>query len=259
MIRRTSLSLLALLLSSQSLAGCIGRWESPSDPPIPSPPIFREPDPDGPATFGFTLSRGCSPFVNGQCPAERPLMVGVREQVSFSIPSGWSNEEPTVSTSDATVVAVDPVRRLSADGGRFTGTFDVRAGNAGRATVTILGASGRAWQYVLRVEEAAGMDLVEDEGTSQFDREDGRLRLRVGQRVSMNGYPVSRDVERLYANDQVIWSVPSARVVNLSWSFMQGARVADDHVYVEGVAPGTDAITVRAGVVERTVLVDVTR
>jgi len=38
---------------------------------------------------------------------------------------------------------------------------------------------------------------------------------------------------------------------------MRGERVADDHVYVEGLAPGTEVITVRAGVVERTIIVDV--
>lgn len=254
---RTTLSILALLASANAVSGCYWRWDSPSEPD--APPTIRVPDPDLDATLGFTLSRGCSPFAYGECPSTRPLMAGVRERASFVIPLDGPAADPTVTSSDPTVVSVDPVQRVSARGSRYQGTFDLRAGTAGSATITIQRGDGQAWQYVLRVEDAAGMDLVEDEGGAYFDREDGRLRLRVGERASMNGYPVSRDVERLYANDVVIWTVPDTSHVRLSWSFMSGPRVADDHVYVEGVAPGTDAITVRAGVVERTVLVDVVR
>lgn len=258
MTLRTTFSILALLASSSALTGCYWRWDRPSEPDAPSPPIYR-PDPDVEPSLGFTLSRGCSPFARGQCPPTRPLMAGVRERASFVVPLDGSTEDPSVSSSDPTVVSVDPVQRVGRSGGRYEGTFDLRAGTAGSATVTIQWPDGQAWQYVLRVEDAAGMDIVEDEGNSYFDREDGRLRLRVGERASLNGYPVSRDVERLYANDVVIWTVPDTSHARLSWSFMSGPRVADDHVYVEGVAPGTDVITVRAGVVERTVLVDVTR
>lgn len=257
MTLRACFSIFALLLSSNALTGCFIRW-SDTPEPVPAPPIYRD-DPDAEPTFGFTMSRGCSPFERAQCPPTRPLMAGVRERASFTIHLDGPAADPTVSSSDTAVIAVDPVQRVGASDGSYQGLFEVRAGVAGSATVTIQRADGQAWQYVLRVEEAAGMDLVEDEGTAQFDRADGRLRLRVGDRVSMNGYPVSRDVEALYANDQVTWSVPNTEHVVLSWSFMRGPRVTDDHVYVEGVAPGTDVITVRAGVVERTVIVDVTR
>lgn len=254
-----TLALLSTLAISQCLPGCFWGWGRGDEPaPVPSPPIYTDPD-DAPATFSFTRSRGCSPFSDGTCPNTRPLMVGVHEMVLFSVP-GAAYGLPTVTVEGSAAITLGAVSRLTSEGSGFRGTFDVTAGDrAGSATVTITVPDGRAWQYVLQVAAPAGMSLVEDEGSGHLDAVQGTLRLRVGEQVSLTGVPVSADVERLYANDVVVWTVPSTRVVNLSWSFMSGARVADDHIYVQGRGVGADEITVRAGVVERTIQVTVTR
>lgn len=252
-----SLALLGALATTLSLQGCYWVWGD-SDSPTPSPPLYLDPD-DAPATLEFTLSRGCAGFASGPCPSTRPLMAGVRENASFSVPGNAYGPSPSVRVDDPAVLTVGALTRLSEEGRPYRGTFEVIAGSApGSTTVTIANADGRSWQYVLRVEAAAGMDIVEDEGSGHLDRVQGTLRLRVGEQVSLTGVPVSAEVERLYANDVVIWTVPNTRVVNLSRSFMSGPRVADDHVYVQGRAAGTEEITVRAGVVERSIQVTVT-
>ncbi len=244
-------SSLALFAASQSLTGCFFMF--PSDPPEvqPLPPVQQS------ARLHFTASRGCAPLTDA-CATDRPLLTGVREQVEITLPSDYTGVDPTVTASDPAVVEVGPLRRASAQGDAYIGTFDVRAGRqAGSTTLTVTGIDGASTTVTLRVEEAAGMDLVEDEGTAHYDRSRDHITLRVGERVSMNGYPVNRRGEQLYANDGVIWTVPSTAHVRLSWNFMIGARVADDHVYVEALSPGTEVITVRAGVVERTIVVEV--
>jgi hypothetical protein len=247
-------SALGLVVASQSLTGCFFLWDRdyPDDPPPLVPPR------DESVSFRFVSSRGCGPFSGDACTPVRPLMVGVRERVQVDIPSNPSDADPTVTSSDPSVVEVGAMQRVSAQGGGYVGAFDVRAGErAGSAEVTITQADGQSSTVRIRVDEAAGMDLVEDEGTSRYDRARDHITLRVGERVSMNGYPVNLNGERLLANDGVIWTVPSDARVDLTWSFMSGARVADDHVYVEGRSRGTEVLTVRAGVVERTVVVEV--
>ncbi len=245
-------SSLGLFVASQLLTGCFPFPFDDHDDPIPLVPPREES-----ATFRFTASRGCGPF-GDTCGADRPLLAGVREQVAVSLSYNPSGLEPTVTSSDPSVIDVGPVRRTSSGGVDFQGLFDVRAGDhAGTATLTVTQGDGRTSTLELRVDAAAGMDIVEDEGTSHYDRSRGRVSLRVGERISLNGEPVNLDAVRLLSNDGVVWTVPDTRRINLSWSFMSGPRVADDHVYVEAVAPGTEVLTVRAGVVERTLIVDV--
>lgn len=248
-------SALSLVVASQSLAGCFFTWERDVDP-VPLP--YLVPPTDEGASFRFTASRGCGAFSGDTCAPERPLMAGVREQLEVTIPGDDPGAEPTVRSSDPSVVQVGSIQRTSARGGGYVGTFDVRAGEgAGRAEITVTRIDGVTSTVTIRVDEAAGMDLVEDEGTTRYDRATDRISLSVGERISMNGYPVNRDGERLYANDGVVWSLASDARVNLSWGVMSGPRVADDHVYVEGRSRGTEVLTVRAGVVERTIIVDV--
>ncbi|MDB4931645.1 MAG: hypothetical protein JWM10_4129 [Myxococcaceae bacterium] len=247
-------SAFGLVVASQSLAGCFFLWDHDGgDVAIPLVPPADEA-----ATFNFTASRGCGPFDRERCTPSRPLLAGVREVMQFELPGATDEVPTTVSSSDPSVVTVGPTVSGSTGGGRYNGSFDVRAGErAGTARVTVSRADGVETTVTVRVDEAAGMDLVEDEGTAHYDRRADRIALRVGERVSMNGYPVNVQGERLYANDGVVWTVPSAGRVSLSWSVMTGERVADDHVYVTAVAPGTEVLTVRAGVVERTLIVDV--
>lgn len=246
-------SAFGLLVASQSLTGCLFLWDRrdyPDDPPPLVPPREEV------ASFRFTASRGCGPITN--CATSRPLMAGVRESLEVTMSDDYSGAQPTVTSSDPSVVSVSVIQTLSAQGGTYRGVFDVVAGErAGSAEITVTQSSGQSSTVSVRVDEAAGMDLVEDEGTRHYDRSSDRIALRVGERASMNGYPVNRDGVRLYGNNGVVWSVPSNATVGLSWGFMQGERVADDHVYVEGRAPGTEVVTVRAGVVERTIIVEV--
>lgn len=246
-------SSLGLVIASQLYAGCIFPFPlDDHDDPIPLVPPQEEV-----TSFRFTASRGCDPFSDA-CSSDRLLLAGVREQMLVSLSNNWSGADPTVTSSDPSVIDVGPVRRNYADNGRYVGTFDVRAGDhAGSAAVTVTQGDGRTSTVILNVDEAAGMDIVEDEGTSHYDRSQGHISLRVGERISINGEPVNRNAVRLLSNDGVVWTVPDTRQVNLSWSYMAGPRVADDHVYVEAVAPGTEVLTVRAGVVERTLIIDV--
>jgi hypothetical protein len=250
-------TVVALTLAANALAGCYVTWGDDTPRAVPVPVPFGLDD-DAPPRFTFTLSRGCSALQQSACGTDRPLMAGVRERVVVSIPGSAFGPEPVVRVSDPGVLTVGELQRLSSSGERYQAAFDLRGVAAGVATLTVTGSDGRDFAFTVRVDEPAGMDIVEDEGTSQFDRDESRLRVRVGQRISLTGYPVNLNVERLYANDGVSWTVPTAERVNLSWSFMSGPRVVDDHVYLTGVAPGREVVTVRAGVVERTVIVDVT-
>jgi hypothetical protein len=243
-----------VVIASQTLAGCFFLWDRDEPTPLP----YLVPPEQEAATFRFTASRGCAALLGGGCTPERPLLAGVRESVRVDLLRNPGGGDPTVSSSDPSVVSVGAVRGRSTDGGGYVGSFEVRAGaRGGAAELTVTQADGATAAVTIRVAEAAGMDLVEDEGTARYDRAEGSIALRVGERVSMNAYPVSIDGERLYANDGVTWSVPSPQRVNLSWSTMSGPRVDDDHVYVEGRAPGVEVLTVRAGVVERTLIVEV--
>ncbi len=246
-------SALGLLVASQSLTGCFFLFDRHGydDPP----PSLVPPREEG-SSFRFIASRGCGP--SSQCSADRPLMAGVHESLVVSMPDDYSGAAPTVTSSDPSVVSVRGIQTLSAQGGTYAGAIDLLAGErAGSAEITVTQSRGQSATVVVRVDVAAGMDLVEDEGNGHYDRSSDHISLRVGERVSMNGYPVTLAGERLYANDGVVWTVPDAGSVRLSWGVMQGERVADDHVYVEGRAPGTEVVTVRAGVVERTIVVDV--
>ncbi|MEZ4394782.1 MAG: hypothetical protein R3A48_27215 [Polyangiales bacterium] len=253
---RTRLTALGLLSALASTTGCYVEW---GDDPPPRPLVPPTPDTDAPATFTFSLSRGCASVLNtSACGPDRPLMVGVREAIRFSVPYAGDSETPTVTSSDPETLAVRSVTVTSSSRGRLSGVAEVRGLRVGASTVTILSDDGRAWSYDIRVDEAAGMILEGDEGNPRFDEVEGRLNLRVGERVSLTGYPVNLNVERLYANDGVTWTAPDTRVVNLSWQLMSGARVVDDHAFIEGRAPGTVVLNVRAGVVERIVTVEVT-
>jgi hypothetical protein len=256
---RTMLSALGLLTAVHGTAGCYVEWGRDGDrrtvPPTPSPLV---PDDDAPATFTFSLSRGCAAVLNtSACGPDRPLMVGVREMIRFSIPGNAFGPTPSVTASDPEVLGVNAVTRTSDTGESFQGTVEVRGLRVGASELVIQGGDGRSWRYAIRVDEAAGMILEGDEGNPRFDAVEGRLQLRVGEQVSLTGYPVNLNVERLYANDGVTWTAPDTRTVNLSWQFMSGARVVDDHVYIQGRAAGTVTLQVRAGVVERSVVVEV--
>jgi hypothetical protein len=247
-------SALALVVASQSLTGCFFFWDRSEPAPVAplAPPTEENP------SFQFLSSRGCGPLLGNQCPLTRPLMAGVNEQVMVYLPHAAAGRVPAVTSSDAAIVTVEPIAPTSASGADFLGSFRVRAGSRpGSAVLTVSDADGVETTTTVRVDEAAGMDLVEDEGTARYDRGSDRITLRVGERVSMNGYPVNREGVRLYANDGVVWTVASAERVSLSWSVMSGERVADDHVYVTARAPGTEVVTVRAGVVERSLTVEV--
>lgn len=255
---RALVSSLGLLATLHGATGCYVEWGPDPDPP-PSIRVPPTPDLDGPATFTFSLSRGCAAILDrSTCGPDRPLMVGVRESIRFTVPSSFTGETPTVTSSDPETLGVQGVTRVSSANGRLSGTIDVRGLRVGASTLTIENDNGQSWSYEIRVDEPAGMILEGDEGNPRFDPIEGVLRLRVGEQVSLTGYPVNLNVERLYANDGVIWTAPDTRTVNLSWQFMSGARVVDDHVYIQGRAAGTVVLHVRAGVVERSVTVEVT-
>ncbi len=109
--------------------------------------------------------------------SDRPL-AGVREQMAVSLSYNPSGLEPTVTSSDPAVIDVGPVRRTSSSSYDFQGLFEVHAGDhAGSATITVTQGDGRTSTLLLTVDDAAGMEIVEDEGTSRyFDRSLGASR-----------------------------------------------------------------------------------
>lgn len=254
---RSIVSLLGFV-ALQNTAGCYVEWgREPTPIPAP-PPSFPDDVDDAPPTFTFSRSRGCASVLNRTvCGVDRPLMVGVQEAIRLTIPGNERGPDPEITSSDPETLELSSVTRVSGQGERYSGVIAVRGLRTGASTLSVRGNDGRQWTFDIRVDEAVGMFIEGDEGNPRFDDTEGLLRLRVGERVSLTGYPVNLNVERLYANDGVVWTAPHTRVVNLSWQSMSGARVVDDHVYIEGRAEGTVTLQVRAGVVERTVRVEV--
>ena len=256
---RTMLAALGFLTAVNGTTGCYVEWGRDGDRrTVPPTPLPITPGDFDPPTFSFSQSRGCAGAAStSACGFDRPLMVGVREVIRFSIPGNAFSPAPEVTASDPEVLNVTSVERSSERGEGFVGTIAVRALRVGASEIRVRDASGTTWGYPIRVDEPAGMILAGDEGNPRFDAQEGRLQLRVGEQVSLTGHPVNLNVERLYANDGVTWTAPDTRTVNLSWQFMSGERVVDDHVYIQGRAPGRVTLQVRAGVVERTVVVEV--
>jgi len=255
---RTMLSALGFLTAVNGTSGCYVEWGRDDRRLVPPTPSPITPGDFEPPSFTFTRSRGCAgAFNTSACGFDRPLMVGVREVIRFSIPGNAFSAAPEVTASDPEALAITAVERTSERGEGFQGTISVQALRVGASVIQVRDASGTTWGFPIRVDEAAGMILEGDEGNPRFDAVEGRLQLRVGEQVSLTGYPVNLNVERLYANDGVTWTAPDTRTVNLSWQFMSGARVVDDHVYIQGRAPGQVTLQVRAGVVERSVVVEV--
>jgi hypothetical protein len=256
---RTMLSALGLLTAINGTAGCYVEWGRDGDrrtvPPTPSPITPGDLDPP---TFTFTQSQGCTDAANASaCGFDRPMMVGVREVIRFSIPNNAFSPAPEVTASDPEVLAITSVERSSELGEGFQGTLAVRALRVGAAELRVRDANGTTWGYPIRVDEPAGMTLQGRAGDPRFDGVEGRLRLRVGERVSLSGHPVNLNVERLYAHEGVTWTAPDTDTVSLSWQATTGARVLSDQVSLQGRAPGAVTLQVRAGVVERTVVVEV--
>lgn len=137
-------------------------------------------------------------------------MAGVRESLEVTMADDFSGAAPTVTTSDASAVLGqrDPDAVRAGPGPTAGSSRCAPASGAGSAEITVTQSSGQSATVVVRVDEAAGMDLVEDEGTARYDRSRDHIALRVGDRVSMNGQPVNRAGECLYANDGVVWTVP---------------------------------------------------
>lgn len=251
---------LALLGLSHAMAGCSFGTHEGGDVVRPATPRGpQEPDVPGASSFGFVMSRGCAPFMADACPLDRPLMTGVTEAVRFRVAGVARDDAAAATSSDPAVLRID----TSDIAGTLTGTtyeglFLVRAVAPGRATLTVTRDGVTLGTAVVRVDDAADLTVVvEEDGTPATARPADRLVVRSGARLSLDGRPFNLAGERLYGNDVVVWTVPDTRHVNLTWASNSGPRIADDHVYVEGHAPGVETLRVRAGRITRAIEVEV--
>lgn len=251
---------LALLGLSHVTTGCSFGTHEGGDIVRPATPRGpQEPDVPGASSFGFVMSRGCAPSAAGTCPLDRPLMTGVTEMVRFTVAGVSRDDDAAATSSDPAVLRIEGagfVGTLSGD--TYEGLFLVRAVAPGRATLTVTRDGVVLGTAVVRVDDAADLAIVvEEDGTPATARPADRLVVRTGARLSLDGRPVNLAGERLYANDVVVWTVPDTQHVNLTWSHYSGPRIADDHVYVEGRAPGVETLSVNAGRVARAIEVEV--
>ncbi len=251
---------LVLLGLSHAMTGCsFGPHEGSGVVQRPAQRIPREPDAPGASTFNFALSRGCALLTGDTCPLDRPLMTGVTELVRVTVADVERDDDATATSSDPAVVSVANAEFAgSLTGTTFEGFFLVRAVAPGRAVLTVTRDGVTLGTAAVRVDDAANIAIVvEEDGTPATARPADRLVVRMGGQLSLDGRPVNLAGERLYANDVVVWTVPDTHHVNLTWSRFSGSRIDDDHVYVEGRAPGVETISVRAGRSTRTIEVEV--
>ena len=250
---------LALLGLSLAMAGCSFGPPEGGDIVRPAAPrVPLEPDVPGATSFQFAMSRGCAPAAADTCPLDRPLMTGVTEMVRFTVAGVRRDDAATATSSDPAVLRVEPGAAGTLSGTTYEGLFVVRAVSPGRATLTVARDGVTLGAAVVRVDDAADLTVVvEEDGSPATARPADRLVVRTGARLSLDGRPVNLAGERLYANDVVVWTVPDTRHVNLTWSRHSGPRIDDDHVYVEGRAPGVETLSVRAGPVTRAIEVEV--
>ncbi len=250
-----------LLLLSHSLGGCLG--DDSGSAPVVRPgitdPATAAPDEPTGASFHFGMSRGCNPFEGDACPVDHPLMTGVDEFVRFDVAGVHRNDDAIATSSDPRVVGVVHADVSGAlEGSTYRGLFAVHALAPGSATITLTRAGVTLGAFVLRVATPARLVVVrEPTGNPSPTEAVDQVALRTGESWSMNGVPYDANGEPLYANNGVEWTVPDTTHVNLNWARQSGARIVDDHVYVEGRAPGSVALTARAGSVTRTLDVQV--
>lgn len=256
MSRHHVIRALAFILVSRSLAGCLGEssGSAPIDRRPTTDPSTAAPDAPTGAAFHFGLSRGCSPFDGDACPVDHPLMAGVDEFVRFDIAGVQRDDDATVTSSNPLVVRVTAAEVSGVlEGTTYRGVVVVHAGSPGSATLTLRRSGVTLGTVDLRVASPARLVVVhEPTGNPSPTNPVEQVALRVGEQWSMNGVPYDAHGEPLYANNGVEWTVPDTTHVNLTWTRQSGARVLDDHVYVEGHAPGTVQLTARAGSVART-------
>lgn len=253
------LPMFALLGLSLAMAGCSFGPREDGDVVRPATPrVPLEPDVPGATSFQFAMSRGCAPATADTCPLDRPLMTGVTEMLRFAVAGVVRDDAATATSSDPAVLRVEPGAAGTLSGTTYEGLFVVRALAPGRATLTVTRDGVTLGAAVVRVDDAADLTVVvEEDGTPATARPTERLVVRTGARLSLDGRPVNLAGERLYANDVVVWTVPDTRHVNLTWSRHSGPRIDDDHVYVEGRAPGVETLSVRAGRITRAIEVEV--
>lgn len=237
---------LIALLSLGSVTGCfIGSGDAASD--------------SGAVEYGFTLSRGCANLFGPACPASTPLMTGIAESLRVRVPR---SRDPQ---ANLTVVSVTPDVLQVDDASHTVGSaqVDYQASihtlRAGEATIVVQQPNGTVVDRVrVTVRDPTGMSVVNEEPTQSTLSADGAmLTVRVGQQASITGRVTAQGVS-LLANDGVVWTVDDVAVAELSFGLTQGARIADDHVYVLPHRAGVSRLTATAGSQQRTITLTVT-
>jgi hypothetical protein len=208
----------------------------------------------GNATFAYRSSRGCAGIFDDGCPVSGSLLTGVTEtlEVKVSASDDPNSDLTLVSTAPGVVTVVSSGGPIN-DSSPHTYQWRVNAAAPGTASLELRRRDGSVLDRVfVRAEDATAIDIVNEDtrqGTLSADAQ--RLTVRMGAQGSITGFARNARGQRLHGNDAVVWEVAGRAVVELQFGFMQGARVADDHVFVLPRAPGVTRATVRAGSARR--------
>lgn len=206
------------------------------------------------ATFAYRSSRGCAQVLGPGCPVTGALLVGVHEVLEVKVSTGDDPRGDLALVSESPgVMTVGALGTPSTGSGQRTYQFRLNALSRGAAVLTLRrGDGGVVDRVTVRAEEAATLEIVNEDATQGTLSPDGtRLTVHIGNVGSITGYARDANGQRLHGNDAIQWELDNRNYAELSFGFVTGARVDDDHVYVNARAPGLAHATVRAGGVRR--------
>lgn len=210
----------------------------------------------GAATFSLRSSYGCASVLDTGCAITRPLMPDIRETVRVELRASGSDDVTLASTAPAVFTVASATRTLT-PGRVYMGDLTTVA--PGRGFLEVRRGGAAVDRVEVRVAAVATLGLLETDGTRALSTDGTRLALTVRQPVSLVGQPRDAAGTDLFANNGVVWTVPSGGPVRLSWGLERDVtRLQVDRAYVEGIAAGTTTVTVTAGGVTRTLEATVT-
>ncbi len=203
--------------------------------------------------FTVVQSAGCAGLLSTGCAIDRPLLAGVDERVRVRRGTGASSlpTNLTFTSSNLNIITLgspEPPVTTDSEPSYFV---PVHAAGVGTAYLEARASNGAIYDRVqVRVASAATIDFTNNAGMALPAM--ATVNLRVGERVDVIGTGRDAQGNPLFSNNVVVWTVPDTSTVRLSWGTMpKGARIADDRVYLTGVAAGTVTVTATIGTVTR--------
>ena len=211
--------------------------------------------------FTVVQSAGCAGPISTGCAIDRPLLAGVDERVRVRRGTGASSlpTNLTFTSSNLNIITLGSPEAPVASDSDPSYFVPVHAAGVGTAYFEARASKGAIYDRVqVRVANAATIDFTNNAGTALTGM--AAVNLRVAERMDIVGTGRDAQGNPLFSNNVVVWTVPDTTTVRLSWGTMpKGARIADDRVYLTGVAPGTATVTATIGTVTRTLMATVTQ